>query len=332
MFRSRTVDPERRPTLSREKVVLIYDEKEKTEHFIREIAFAKADEAFGFVVPVPSKPTLSKVEDQDAFTYLRKYFPYETGLGRIGHGSGTGSGYGTGSGAGFGRGGVKVEEVRRVGSFKAYILSATDEEDLAAWLAENRFVASKGGEAWLRHYVQLGFYYVAMRYEPPRGKTRGQSDAKHPIDAETVRISFQTPVPYYPYLEPAEPKLDRNSPRLLEVWYVGSKPVVPVGVQERDGTKEWVRPLRHGHTYDDPRTDVVNASKELEEFLPKGELVLQTFQDQKRSRSGFGDVLFVPADGATLTAERTRELEPMLAVLDPGLLAVPESEGKEGAK
>lgn len=52
MFRSRLVAPEQRPTLSREKVVLIYDEEKKTEHFIREIAFAKADKAFGFVVPV----------------------------------------------------------------------------------------------------------------------------------------------------------------------------------------------------------------------------------------------------------------------------------------
>ena len=308
--------------------MLIYDEEKKTEHSIREIAFAKADEAFGFVVPVPSKPTLAKVKDEEAFTYLRRYFPYQSGLGLIGHGSGTGSGYGSGSGAGFGRGGVKVEEVRRVGSFKAYILSATDEKDLAAWLSKNRFVASKGGEAWLRHYVQLGFYYVAMRYDPPSRKKKGQSDAEHPIDAETVRISFETPVPYYPYLEPTEPALDGESPRLLEVWYVGSKPVVPVGVHEHEGSKEWVRPLQHGHTYEQPRTDFVDASKELAEFLPDGDLVLQTFQDQKRSRDGFGDVLFVPEDATTLTAARASELEPMLAVLDPGLL----EEAKEDAE
>jgi hypothetical protein len=70
----------------------------------------------------------------------------------------------------------------------------------------------------------MGFYYVAMRYDPP-ADARARRNA--PIAAETVRISFDTPIAYYPYFEP-EPEHDPKSARLLEVWYVGSDPVVPV--------------------------------------------------------------------------------------------------------
>lgn len=328
MFRGVAVAPEKRPSLSREKVVLVYDAEKKTEHFIREIAFARADTSFGFVVPVPSRPTVAKLEDEELFTSLRALFKYEDLFGLIGRGSG--SGYGKGSGAGFGGGGVTVEEVRRVGSFKAYILSATDEKDLARWLSRNRFVASKGGDAWLKHYVDLGFYYVAMRYDPPKKsrKKNKQADADHSLDAETVRISFETLVPYYPYLEPVEPKLDEDEPRLLEVWYVGTDPVVPVSVHDSGDTKQWVRPLRLGRTYDKARADLDRTSEELGKFLPEGPLVLQTFQDQKRSREGFGDIVFVPEKQTTLSTERALELEPVLALLDPGLIPHDESEGE----
>lgn len=325
MFRGIAVPSERRPSLSREKVVIVYDAEKKTEHFIREIAFSRADTSFGFVVPVPSKPTVAKLKDPELFTSLRGTFVYERRIGLVGGGIGSGSGYGRGSGAGFGGGGVKVEEVRRVGSFKAYILSATNEKDLAAWLKRNRFAASKGGEAWLKHYVALGFYYVAMRYDPPRGRSKRnkQADDGHPLDAETVRISFETPAPYYPYLEPVEPKLDEDSPRLLEVWYVGADPVLPICVKETDDKKQWVRPLRLGATYEDETKALREVSEALSTFLPEGDLVVQTFQDQKRRRDGFGDILFVPKDETKVSTERGLELASLLAVLDPGLAPSP---------
>lgn len=320
MFRSVRLSPEERPTMSREKVLLIHDAEKGEQHFIREVAFARAGDPLGFVVPTPSRPTVAEVETTP-FTQLRNSFSFLPVIG-IGGGSGSESGYGRGSGAGFGGRGVTVLEETKVGSFKTYVLAATDEQALATWLSDNDLVASEGAEAWLEHYVRMGFYYVAMRYDPPRKKRRKKKgEQEHPTAAETIRISFATPVPYYPYLEPVEPKLPTDAPRLLEVWTVGTEKVVPVGLKSEGSDHQWVRPLRAGESYSEARAGLEFALRhELEALLPEGRLVVQSFQDQKRSRDGFGDVLFVPAAKGALDQDRIAKLEPLLGILDPSLV------------
>lgn len=308
---ARRLPPEQRPSLSREKALLVYDADKKREHFVREVTFARAGDPLGFVVPVPTKPEIASISDNRLFTFLRQSFRYRDPKPSE-------SGYGRGAGAGFGGSGVQVLEIKRVGSFKAFVLTASDESALAKWLADNGFDASEGGKAWLQHYVVSGFYYVALRYEP---KTLSKKDKdKHPIAAETIRISFDTPVPYYPYLEPIQPKLPRDSPRLLELWYVSNSPVVPVARHEdEDGGARWVRPLRGGAVVEDQYEVLPDVSKELVPLLPAGKLVVQAFQDQKRVRDGFSDMLFVPKEATELTDERKAELESFLAILDPTL-------------
>lgn len=309
----RVLAPELRPTLAREKVLIVHDAARGREHFIREVAFRKADRAFGFVVPTPSRPEVAKVE-KNPFTRLRERFPFAA------EPDGVGSGYGRGAGAGFGgRGGVvEVLAVEKVGSFTAFTLAATDATALAGWLKDNGLVSTPETDAWLEHYVRMGFYYVAMRYDPPNDAKGRRSRA---IAAETIRISFDTPVAYYPYFEPEAPHAAK-SPRLLEVWYVGGAPVVPVArLAEGEAPPRWVRPLKPGQERRDARRQLTGAMlAELEALLPEGALVVQTFQDQKRRRSGFGDILFASAAGSATPAQQTA-LEPLLGVLDPGLIA-----------
>ncbi len=319
MFRSRLVAPEKMPSLAREKVLLIHDAERGQEHFIREVAFERAGDPLGFVVPTPTRPTVAAVGGTP-FTKLRDIFPFALQIGLVG--SGSGPGYGRGSGGGLGKGGVTVLEETKVGSFKTYVLAATDEADLAKWLADNGLVATEGAQTWLKHYVQMGFYYVAMRYDPPRRRNEKKLAKKHPVKAETIRVSFATPVPYYPYLEPIEPKRDDESPRLLEVWYAGREPVVPVALHSAAGKSQWVRPLKPGDAYpEDARKQLELALHEdMHALLPAGDLVVQTFQDQKRSRAGIGDVVFVPEKAGALGPKAIAALEPMLGVLDPALV------------
>ena len=75
-FRARTVSPEARPSLAREKVVLFYDAEQEREHFIREIAFEHSDDPFGFVVPTPSRPEVASLDEPTLFTLLRDNFPF----------------------------------------------------------------------------------------------------------------------------------------------------------------------------------------------------------------------------------------------------------------
>jgi hypothetical protein len=310
-FSARALKPEQRPTLAREKVLIVHDAARGREHFIREVAFRKADQKFGFVVPTPTRPEVATVA-KNPFTRLRDQFPFERDGMMIGYGRGS-----AGAGYGGGGGGVEVLAVEKVGSFTAFTLAATDAEALAGWLKDNELTSTPETDRWLEHYVKMGFYYVAMRYDPPPD---AMSRKRGAIGAETIRISFDTPVAYYPYFEPEAPE-SAKSPRLLEVWYVGSEPVVPVArLEEGDKPPRWVRPLKPGKEHRSARKRLQGALlDELETLLPEGDLVVQTFQDQKRRRTGYQDILFASATPRALAPEQQAALEPLLAVLDPGL-------------
>ena len=327
-FRSRRVDPEQTPSLAREKVLLVHDSVTRRQHFIREIAFVRAREPFGFVVPTPTRPEVAEVA-KTPFTKLRANFPFAP----VARDRSTGARSGGSKSAG---GGVEVLSVEKVGSFTAFVLAADDAEALGKWLADNELVSDEANDAWLAHYVELGFYYVAMRYDPPKLDASNEWDLpSEEVEAETVRISFATPLPYYPYLEPTRPQTDRVAgPRLLELWYVGAAPVVPIATRERDGLSAWVQPLKRGLAHADARSSLARSLEpELAELLPEGPLVVQTFQDQKRVRDGFGDVLFAFRGGVPRTPELDAELEPLLGLLDPALIAAPPSaEAPAGAQ
>ena len=183
-------------------------------------------------------------------------------------------------------------------------------------------------DRWLAHYVRMGFYYVAMRYDPPRSKDDKAADVGR-VKAETMRISFATPLPYYPYFEPEPPKASPQSggPRMLEVWLVTNRLSVPLAAQKRSGKLRWVKPLAEGQRYPRASRSALNAALGKEaQLLFEGELIVQRFMDQKRSRVGFGDVLFVPAAKKVLDA---KALSPLLAILDPSLAA---RQAKEAAQ
>ena len=182
---------------------------------------------------------------------------------------------------------VKVLEVTKVGRFTAFVLSASDAAGLSSWLSQNGFVRTPATDVWLAHYVKLRFFYVAMRYEPAPG-------AKGKTTAETVRISFDSPLPYYPYLEPDPPDSKAPArPRLLEIWLASTRDFVPVAPRSREKA-DWVRPFLNGARYTSSGVRSTLASAVEAALLPAGRLRLQRFADQKRSRVGFGDVVFVP--------------------------------------
>lgn len=310
----------RRPSLSYEQVLLVHDPVREQEHFIRSITFRSEDRAFGFIVPTPSRPTAARVSISP-FAALRESFHFDAPPPRASS-SGTGTGNGFGSGHGRLGGGATVLDVSKVGSFTAFVLAADDDGALRKWLTKNQFVSTPDMDAWLSHYVRLGFFYVALRYEPSNARrtATGSSDRERPFHSETIRISFKTPLPYYPYLEPQPPDPSSGNERLLDLWLVSPSAVVPVSVRENGAERSWVRPMREGQRFDKANEALVSAlSPELESLLPPGDLVVQTLQDQKVSRAGFGDVLFVPLDRGGLRPSVDR-LEPLLGLIDPELV------------
>jgi hypothetical protein len=327
-FFSRTSN-ERRPSLAYEQALVLHDAAHDREHFVREVAFRAGVAPFGFVVPTPGRPEVAKV-DKSPFRSLRSSFPFEDpNRSDSARGGGFGSGHGRLGGA---PDGVTVLEVSKVGSFTAFVLAADDAKGLAHWLSDNSLVSSPEADAWLTHYVRMRFYYVAMRYDPPKEGVPGQKARSEGLRAETIRISFSTPAPYYPYFEPkpapsAEADAGSPSPRLLELWLVSSAARAPVAAKTADGSTAWMRPLQGGREYAEPkvtRSSLAGALSEsgLDKLIPEGEVVVQTFQDQKTHRRGYGDVLFVPAQKTALDPAKAAALRPLLGILDPTL--VPE--------
>ena len=216
--------------------------------------------------------------------------------------------------------------VSKVGSFTAFTLAAEDEKALAGWLGDNGFASTPEADVWLAHYVRMRFFYVAMRYDPP-SKVDARP-ASTSVTSETLRISFKTPVPYYPYFEPRAQPLasgEMSPARLLELWVASPMEVTPIAARTVGTRTSWVRPMQQGLASIVPgeaTAEVLRAAlgDELHCLLPAGPLVVQTFQDQKYSREGYGDVLFAPANRSPPDPAKLDRLRPLLGILDPSLV------------
>lgn len=295
------------PAIQQEQVLLVYDRQKKLEHFVREVSFDAGNTEFGFIVPTPKKPEVAAATSP--FKALREAYPFEPKRPMHSKGAPGSRGYGAVEG---GAPPVSVLSVQRVGKFTAFVLAATDASALEKWLSQNRFQVPPKSRAWLDHYVALGFFYVAFRYDAPK------DEAERGLVSETVRISFSTPYPYYPYMEPLGSRSAGS--RLLSLWFVSDAEMRPVAARQRLGMVQHWRPWSSGLRYEAP-PDLGAKLGKLAQLLPKGKLVVQTYRDLKASRDGWGDVLLVPKQPSPLEKDAVAERRWLLPVLDPSLLA-----------
>ncbi|HSO37139.1 MAG TPA: DUF2330 domain-containing protein [Labilithrix sp.] len=305
------------PYLATEQVLLIWDKDTEIEDFVREARFEQASMAFGFVVPTPSLPEVFKVDDKP-FDALRATYPYRPPPPRAVLGAGAG---GRGAAGAEAPAGVVVVSDQRIGSFRAFVLSASDPKGLDQWLDTNGFQATEDTRPWITHYVALKFFFVALRYEPPSG-------SKDPgMKSETVRIRFKTPQPYYPFQEPIHKGASAPAlkSRLLSVWLVTQDPMNAVAARDvkeaapASGRGPWERPWGSGTTYTPVRTEVASRLGSLASLLPE-RTVVQAFQDRRVSRDGSGDVLFVSKAPRTFTEAEVAARRHLFPLLDSTLL------------
>lgn len=308
------------PFLTVEQVLVLWDKETGVEDFIRETRFDKAGKPFGFVVPTPSKPEVSSAKPP--FDALRAAYGFED-PNRLKIGGGGGPVQGGGSGGA--EPAVVVLSQQRIGSFVAFTLSARDPGAFDGWLRENGFAMTEAAKPWIQHYVALGFFFVALRYDAPREADAGAGAGS--MTSETVRIRFQTPNPYYPYLEPAhEAAAPAPTRRMLTGWLVTREPMGPVAFHPTEQrARAWQRPWREGARYEASSAALSKQlGDELGKLLPSSErLYIQTFRDLKVSREGYGDVFFV-REHAESKEERDAALEArrrLLGAVDPTLLS-----------
>jgi len=314
-FFARPKATERTPSLTFERVLILHDRNTETEHFIREVVFRGGKEPFGFVVPTPTRPEVFKVKETP-FDKLEGAFPFAPPPQSRGEGSKGGS-----VGAPGGAPKVVILDIKSIGSFTAFILKATDAKALGKWLEDNKLGSTPENDAWLAEYVKRDFFYVALRYEPWKDKANYKPDSGAPR-SETMRISFSTPVPYYPYREPRHAREEpaEGPGRAVALWLVTAEPMQPVALAKQDGKDAWIQPFLEGWRREDVRGYALRALLgDDEDKLVSGadSYVVQPFEDQKRSRAGIGDVVFLPEKGVP-AAQREKVGKLVKSLVSPG--------------
>lgn len=239
------VGPDQVPArLAGEATLVAYDADAKVEHFVRSVRFTAGVPRFGFLVPVPGKPTVAEAKEE-LFARLEELAtPRDFGLTR--------SAPPTAVASAAPERAVTVIERAKVKGLDYVVLQATGGKELTAWLEENAFVAYPELAPWADHYAKEQAYFVAFKYELP------QAGAAVEALPGAVRISFPTSRPFYPY---REPKPQGGEGRLLRLFVLGEGPV-STGVA---GAKWAVVP-----TFSGAITDSDRAS--LEALLPDAKL------------------------------------------------------------
>jgi hypothetical protein len=97
---------------------------------------------------------------------------------------------GRGNEGGIGDDGVDVWDEGQVGIFDYATITAVTIDDMLSWLENNGFVAPQQADAVLQHYVDVGWYFVAMKINPEAAGTGAVTS--------TVRFSYASSSNRYP--------------------------------------------------------------------------------------------------------------------------------------
>lgn len=253
-----------------EAALIVWDEKTKTEHFVRRANFTSTAYDFGFLVPTPTRPHLDLADDSvfsDLSGLTAPKVEYQTVVKEVNRDFDIGCSESKSASHGAAAdkmapnsapraGGVSVLEQKKLGDYDVSVLKfrrgtidtpASGAAELTKWLSKHGYEASEAIQKWLERYVQDEWCITAFKigakptaddpHAPklPPGAASGRE--RHALRAKPVRMSFQTERPFYPYREPlAAPSPPDAGKRLLRVFVASSSRVAgTLG----DGAKAW---------------------------------------------------------------------------------------------
>jgi hypothetical protein len=273
--------------VTNETALIVWDEKARTQHFIRRASFEARGPYFGFLVPTPTHPELAEAPDQ-LFTDLQEWtqpavlkhqrhltlsewWAEKQSLGKDPERPRP----------------VTVLEQKSVAGFNATVLKATDARALNDWLGKHGYVTRPALEAWLAAYIKAGWLITAFQI------ARADQESSS-ISTKAVRLSFRTDRPFFPYSEPAE-KSDEaavKSGRSLRVFFVAAGRMY--GAFDDPGTlwpgkAVWAAPL------EDDQLQAMRRHVETKAVsIPQGTW-LTVFDDIGGRRQATADVFFYPS-------------------------------------
>jgi hypothetical protein len=161
---------------SGEQIIFSLSQNHVTAHI--QISFQGQAKDFAWVVPVQTKPTLS-IGSQAVFTALQQRttpqytvdwrFEGSNYCGFRGAPPQAGVPGGTNGGMSDSGGGVTVIDMKEVGPYDSVTLAATDPNALVEWLNKNGFTQPPSATPMIKHYVDLGMFFVALKLQQNAG-------------------------------------------------------------------------------------------------------------------------------------------------------------------
>lgn len=208
-----------------EDALIVWDDVRRIQHFVRRADFrarspraGATDKGFGFLVPTPTKPELADAPDEVFARLEAEVRPpreerhrYEVLWSLCGSTMRANMDKAVASndeGAS-----VRVIGAQRVAGYDAVILEANDADALAAWLTDNGYHLREALSGWLERYVKNAWIITAFKIAP------SDEDATE-MASSSVRMSFATERPFFPYREPLDQE-GGGGGRALRVFFVG---------------------------------------------------------------------------------------------------------------
>jgi hypothetical protein len=282
-------DQEHSVEIASESALIVWDAKERKEHFIRRASFQAKVPSFGFLVPTPSRPELAEAPD-DLFALVEDWTKPEirTEKRYVSHDLiPTCSGAAPPSmNANGGAAVVVLAHVHDVAGYDADVLRANDTQALRAWLQVHGYVARPALMKWLHPYVQAAWIITAFQIakkEQPDGKVAPQA----------VRMSFATDRPFFPYSEPEDQRAAGNQSRkrMLRIFFWAAQRFQGALEEQTaawDGETAWA-----GRLDDEKRRRLVQTLSPG--AAPAEGSWLTVFDDQASVRRETTDLFFSPS-------------------------------------
>jgi hypothetical protein len=114
---------------------------------------------------------------------------------------------------------VKVLAEKLVAGLQAVVLETKSANALVGWLKDHGYAFSPEVEAWAKPYVEAGWKITALRV------ARDKDGRNEPtVAASSLRLSFKTDRPLFPYREPDPRKRAAAlgaQHRLLRIYFLG---------------------------------------------------------------------------------------------------------------
>ena len=292
--------------IAEEEAVIIWDAEHKIEHFIRKAEFMSSARAFGFLVPTPTVPELGEVSN-DVFPALAEALRPEIKYEKKGFSFRVEPAWCMATRAAatddaIMRPQIRVISTQHVAGFDASVLEADNTAALTSWLATHGFEATPALTAWLEGYVaghwKITAFVVATDEKDPDGANR------YNVATRSVRMSFSTDKPFYPYREPAATSQPQHvTDRLLRVFFLAKERFAATM-----GSTSW-------------SAQVVLAAplavpSELAP-LAGAKPFATVFNDASSPRRGLDEVFFAPS------ADHAEIHIPPVIIVEPHTLAIP---------